>query len=155
MKKELHEFFRPSDDDFKRLWDGALISFDAAALLNLYRYSPTSSQALMDVIRNYEKRIRLPFQFAHEGFAKAGAASARRVANAASGSDGFGATSGITRGHVEYCHIDPVKQTRAREAGAGLAAFVVSPRCRTRDISDRLGRRRCCRRRIWRGFVVS
>jgi hypothetical protein len=66
MKDTFHEFFRPSEDEFISLWQSGLISFDANTLLNLYRYSPSSSDALVDLIKTYTDRIRLPYQFSHE-----------------------------------------------------------------------------------------
>lgn len=66
MKKALHEFFRLSDDEFNSLWRDGLISFDSNALLNLYRFSPKSRDAMVELIKAYSDRIRLPHQFALE-----------------------------------------------------------------------------------------
>ncbi|HRF09431.1 MAG TPA: PIN domain-containing protein [Xanthobacteraceae bacterium] len=66
MKDIFHAYFKPSDDDLKSLWHASLISFDANTLLNLYRYSPQSSDALIELIKTCAPRIRLPHQFAEE-----------------------------------------------------------------------------------------
>lgn len=66
MRTVLHQFFRPERSDFERLWQEALICFDASALLNLYGYSEDTRGNLIDVIKHYAERTRLPYQFARE-----------------------------------------------------------------------------------------
>jgi putative transposase len=55
--------------------------------------------------------------------------------------------------HVEYCYINPV--TRLGNAGARLAAFVVSSRRTRRHCSPGLGRRGWTERRVWRRNFVG
>jgi hypothetical protein len=66
MRTALHQFFRPTRDDFERLWKEALIAYDASALLNIYGYSEDTRFDLIAVIRHYADRSRLPYQFALE-----------------------------------------------------------------------------------------
>jgi hypothetical protein len=66
MRTVLHQFFRPTRDDFKRLWKEALIAYDACVLLNLYGYSEDTRTDLISVIQHYADRSRLPHQFALE-----------------------------------------------------------------------------------------
>jgi hypothetical protein len=66
MRTALHQFFRPTRDDFERLWKEALIAYDASALLNIYGYSEDTRSDLIGVIRHYADRSRLPYQFALE-----------------------------------------------------------------------------------------
>lgn len=66
MRTVLHQYFRPEQSDFERLWKEALICFDASVLLNLYGYSEETRDNLIDVITHYAERTRLPYQFAKE-----------------------------------------------------------------------------------------
>ena len=38
MKSQMIGFYRPSEDEFKEIWDKATFVLDANVLLNLYRY---------------------------------------------------------------------------------------------------------------------
>lgn len=66
MRTALHQFFRPTQEEFKHLWKDALISFDASVLLNIYGYSDDTRDDLVKVLINYSERVRLPYQFAFE-----------------------------------------------------------------------------------------
>lgn len=66
MRTVLRHYFRPDRTEFERLWKDALISFDASALLNLYGYSDQTRDNLIEVIKSYAHRSRLPYQFARE-----------------------------------------------------------------------------------------
>jgi hypothetical protein len=42
-------YYRPSKDEFERLWKSGLITFDASFLLNLYHYSePARNQNALE-----------------------------------------------------------------------------------------------------------
>jgi hypothetical protein len=66
MRTTLHQFFRPTRNEFERLWKEALIAYDACALLNLYGYSDETRANLISMIQQYAHRTRLPHQFALE-----------------------------------------------------------------------------------------
>lgn len=68
MKGLFHGHFKPTDEEFKKLWDESLFAFDANILLNLYRYSETTRNELLKVIGLLKERIWLPFQAAEEYF---------------------------------------------------------------------------------------
>ncbi|PZM08418.1 PIN-like domain-containing protein [Rhizobium tubonense] len=66
MRLALHEYFRPSKEEFEALWAHALITFDASSLLNLYGYSAETKKDLVAAYENFAPRIVLPYQFALE-----------------------------------------------------------------------------------------
>lgn len=66
MRDALHEFFRPTKEEFQNLWAKALISFDASSLLNLYGYSSETKKELVEAYEKFSDRIILPYQFALE-----------------------------------------------------------------------------------------
>ena len=66
MRKALHEFFRPTREEFEKLWRDALITFDASSLLNLYGYSAETKGELVEAYEKFKERIILPYQFARE-----------------------------------------------------------------------------------------
>jgi cell division protein FtsB len=66
MRKVLHEFFRPTKEEFEQLWKNALITFDASSLLNLYGYSAETNAQLIEAYEKFNERIILPYQFALE-----------------------------------------------------------------------------------------
>jgi len=66
MKNKFFEFYRYSEEDFRKLWDDALFIFDANVLLNLYRYSEKTTGDYLDMLEKINDRIWLPHQFALE-----------------------------------------------------------------------------------------
>jgi hypothetical protein len=66
MRKALHEFFRPTKEEFEKLWKDALITFDSSSLLNLYGYSAETKKELVEAYEKFKDRIILPYQFALE-----------------------------------------------------------------------------------------
>ena len=66
MKDMFPEYYRPSEEDFAKLWEEAIFVFDANVLLDIYRYSPQTSNELIEIIQNLENRVWLPYQFAFE-----------------------------------------------------------------------------------------
>jgi hypothetical protein len=66
MRNALHEFFRPTKEEFEKLWVDARITFDASSLLNLYGYSAETKKELIAAYETFKERIILPYQFALE-----------------------------------------------------------------------------------------
>ncbi len=62
--------YRPTKEEFDRLWDEALFVFDANVLLNLYRYSEGTREQLLAVLRALGDRLWLPHQAADEFLAR-------------------------------------------------------------------------------------
>jgi hypothetical protein len=59
-------FYRPSEDEFKAIWNGAIFVLDANVLLNLYRYPTKASQDLLGALGKLSDRLWLPYQAALE-----------------------------------------------------------------------------------------
>jgi hypothetical protein len=66
MRERFHQFFAPTESDFREMWASGLFSFDANVLLNIYRYSDETKESLINFIVSQAERIRLPHQFALE-----------------------------------------------------------------------------------------
>jgi len=59
-------YYEPSPEEFDRLWKEAIFTFDANVLLNLYRYSPDTRDALISTLKSLQDRLWLPHQAALE-----------------------------------------------------------------------------------------
>jgi energy-coupling factor transporter ATP-binding protein EcfA2 len=68
MKEQFHGHFKPSQEEFKKLWNESIFAFDANILLNLYRYSETTRNELLKVISLLNDRVWLPYQATEEYF---------------------------------------------------------------------------------------
>ena len=66
MEKNFKEYYKPTEKDFKHLWNNCEFIFDANVLLNTYRYSPKTTDEFFDVLRNVQDRIWMPHQAALE-----------------------------------------------------------------------------------------
>jgi predicted nucleic acid-binding protein len=66
MRKIFPGHFRPTDDEFKALWESCIFAFDANVLLNLYRYSPETREALEKTMESVKDRLFIPHQVAKE-----------------------------------------------------------------------------------------
>lgn len=66
MKNIFPGYYKKSDDDLKRIWDNGIILFDTNVLLNLYRYSDTTRETIIDLIKKFSDKIALPHQSALE-----------------------------------------------------------------------------------------
>lgn len=59
MENAFAEFYVPSEKDIDRVWEKALVTFDASSLLNLYTLSPTARQEIIDSKRILKNENRL------------------------------------------------------------------------------------------------
>ena len=66
MKNKFHGYYRPSEEEFKELWENALVVLDANVLLNLYTYSADTSKEILGLLDGFEDRLWLPYQVAEE-----------------------------------------------------------------------------------------
>ena len=62
MSDLFREYYRPSDEEFSRLWQEATFVFDTNVLLHLYRYTPSTRNDLLKVIEALQQRIWIPHQ---------------------------------------------------------------------------------------------
>lgn len=66
MKNRLPEYYEPTEAEIKDIWNNGTILLDANVLLNLFRYSKTSREELIKIIKHYQDRLWLPYQVAFE-----------------------------------------------------------------------------------------
>ena len=66
MRDQFPGYYRPSDKEFKKLWQECLFVLDANVLLNLYRYSSKGRKALLDILKDVNNRVWIPYQAALE-----------------------------------------------------------------------------------------
>lgn len=66
MKNLFPEYYKPTVQEYDKIWNEALIVFDTNTLLDLYRYSEESSSDFISVMKFYKARLWLPYQIAWE-----------------------------------------------------------------------------------------
>ena len=66
MKEIFPGYNKKTESEIKKLWNTGIICFDANVLLNLYRYSNNTRQALLNLIKKFSNQICLPHQSALE-----------------------------------------------------------------------------------------
>lgn len=59
-------YYKPTKEEFDKLWDNCTFSFDANVLLNIYKFTPSYREIFFDILKRLEKRIWLPHQVALE-----------------------------------------------------------------------------------------
>jgi hypothetical protein len=62
MRNIFPGYYRPTDEEFYKMWQECIFVFDANVLLNLYRYSPDTRDELLDVLERLKDRIWIPHQ---------------------------------------------------------------------------------------------
>ena len=66
MKKYFPGFIKKSEKEIKDLWKNGMLCFDANILLNLYRYSESTQEEILNLIEKFQEIIWLPNQSALE-----------------------------------------------------------------------------------------
>lgn len=66
MRTKFPGNFRPSEEEFKELWNTAIFSFDANILLNLYRFTKETRDDFMNFLDKNKDNIWLTHQATHE-----------------------------------------------------------------------------------------
>jgi hypothetical protein len=66
MRKNFPGYYRPAEEDFKKLWDEGIFVFDANVLLNVYRYSSKTLKNFLDILERLQDRLWIPHQAAYE-----------------------------------------------------------------------------------------
>jgi predicted nucleic acid-binding protein len=66
MKNIFPGYYKKKDIELKSMWDDGIILFDTNVLLNLYRYSDTTRDTIIDLIKKFSNKIILPHQSALE-----------------------------------------------------------------------------------------
>lgn len=62
MKDIFKGYYRPSDDEFKKMWEEGIFVFDTNVLLNFYRYKKETKDAILGVLDKIQDRIWIPYQ---------------------------------------------------------------------------------------------
>lgn len=66
MRETFCEYYPSTNEEFSELWKNSTIVFDANILLNIYRYSPSTRDNLLDILEGLSDRIWIPYQAALE-----------------------------------------------------------------------------------------
>ncbi len=66
MRSNFIGYYKPLDDEFKQLWENGLFVFDTNVLLDLYRYSIETVNALIDIMDAIKDRIWIPYHVSKE-----------------------------------------------------------------------------------------
>jgi PIN like domain/SWIB/MDM2 domain len=66
MRSVFPGHFRPTDEQFRTLWNECIFAVDANVLLSLYRYSPIARKSLMQALDSVSTRVFVPHQAAKE-----------------------------------------------------------------------------------------
>lgn len=66
MKNGFRGFYPPSKEEFELLWKDAIVCLDSSVLLNLYVYSKTTAEEILDLLEAYSDRLWIPHQVALE-----------------------------------------------------------------------------------------
>lgn len=66
MKELFPGYYRKTESEIKQIWENGVIMFDTNVLLNLYRYSDSTRDTILDLISKFSNQIYLPHQAALE-----------------------------------------------------------------------------------------
>ena len=66
MKNLFPGHYKPSEEEFQKLWAECIFVFDTNILLNVYRYSEKTRERLFEILGLLQDRIWLPYQVAYE-----------------------------------------------------------------------------------------
>lgn len=66
MRRFFPGYYRPTAEQFMELWQQCIFVLDTNVLLNFYRYSPQTSNHLLEILRSVAERLWLPHQVALE-----------------------------------------------------------------------------------------
>lgn len=62
MKKMFKSFHKPTEKEFKGLWDSCLFVVDTNVLLNLYRYTESTRTELINILEKIKDNLWMPYQ---------------------------------------------------------------------------------------------
>ena len=66
MKSKIWEYLTLSAEEQQNLWNNCVFVFDTNVLLNLYRYTSTARDTLLNAFEFLQNRVWLPHQVAYE-----------------------------------------------------------------------------------------
>lgn len=59
-------YIKYSNEEYKRIWEEAIIVLDTNILLNLYRYSDDARETIVDILKQIKNRLWIPYQVGKE-----------------------------------------------------------------------------------------
>ena len=62
MREHFGHYYQRSDAELVEIWTHAIVVLDANVLLNLYRYTPSTRDELLSVLRKTREQLWLPHQ---------------------------------------------------------------------------------------------
>ena len=62
MESLFKGYYQPTPEQFKELWEDGTVVFDTNVLLNLYRYKVDSRDEVLNIIKQIEDRVWIPYQ---------------------------------------------------------------------------------------------
>ena len=68
LREMFKGYTRYSTEEYKRIWDNALVVVDTNILLNLFRYSKETKEEVIKILNELKNRLFLPYQVAFEFF---------------------------------------------------------------------------------------
>ena len=66
MKKVYFEYYAPSSEELSSIWRDCLLVLDANVLLNLYRYSVSTRDDILTILKKFSSKLWMPFQIGLE-----------------------------------------------------------------------------------------
>jgi copper chaperone CopZ len=66
MKDQFREYYRPSKEEFEKLWEECLFVLDTNILLNFYRYSDKTNKDFFSILEKISDRLWIPYHVAYE-----------------------------------------------------------------------------------------
>lgn len=66
MRKTFRGYYRPTKEEFSKLWETCIFSFDANILLDIYRFSQEGRKKFLRILKAASDRIIIPYQAAKE-----------------------------------------------------------------------------------------
>src|SRR6202035_3366541 len=66
MKARFPGHYRPSDEDFKKLWKESLFLPDANILLHLFRYGEKTRAQVLETLAQLKPRVWIPYRVGFE-----------------------------------------------------------------------------------------
>lgn len=66
MRNKFKEYYRPTGDEFRVIWDNSLFVFDTNMLLHIYRYSEPTRSLFVAILQMLNERIWIPYRIGYE-----------------------------------------------------------------------------------------
>jgi hypothetical protein len=66
MKDKFFGYYPPEEKEIEEIWNDSIMALDANTLLNLYRYTKSTKDDFLKILKEYSNRIWLPYQVGYE-----------------------------------------------------------------------------------------